>query len=599
MNKREQIQKNKKKIQELNDEIDALFRDIDDYEKEDYDDYNEQQMFRDPNYIANEIENKKNALKKENRKLRADIEIEEQIKESELLSENYKSGIVLSDKSSDNDLLSREMYANILARHIVKKNVQTPLNIGIFGEWGEGKSSFLNLMESKLNDLNNKDYRHMCESHIVRFNAYEYNEKNKIWSSILSKLFQEFEESEKVCGSIKYACKKICDSFKQNIALYIINIIIIVLTLFWFSSIVKFDGSMSIMIDEGWKIIGVVPSIMFLTNVFIPFIKKQMSILQPISETIISRFKSPNFKNKLGFRENIKSSLDDLLKVWINSEDERIVIFVDELDRCSSATVAEFFDALQLFLSVEGITVVLSVNYKTVCYSLAEHNSHFFNSDVKKREEMEFGIHYLEKYISIPIHLSRNDSYEMFIDEVFDIINGSDKIPNNKVDFNKLFEENNDEDESKKSDLKTFTVSEEDLINKIINWVNKFRYITPREVKNIINTLVIAKDVCVLSNKKALYDENVVFKKFIKWFLFQYFNRNLADRLIEFLNNSKYENASIDELDGEIESIITADDESTILKMFKLLDRIRVEEVMIFKEITQWFIKSYDNMMSN
>ncbi len=43
-----------------------------------------------------------------------------------------------------------------------------------------------------------------------------------------------------------------------------------------------------------------------------------------------------------------------------------IVIFIDELDRCSDKGITKPFEVLQLFLSLEQIVIVLSINDKDI-----------------------------------------------------------------------------------------------------------------------------------------------------------------------------------------------------------------------------------------
>jgi hypothetical protein len=108
--------------------------------------------------------------------------------------------------------------------------------------------------------------------------------------------------------------------------------------------------------------IGIIPLAMGAVNIVVPFIKGQLKIAKPLSDMVVSSIELPNYSKDLGIRENIRN---DLLEVWLKKNKKtkkykkRLVIFVDELDRCSDKGITELFEALQLFLSVEQIGIVL------------------------------------------------------------------------------------------------------------------------------------------------------------------------------------------------------------------------------------------------
>src|SRR4030042_3653703 len=69
-------------------------------------------------------------------------------------SEEIKlSRLFLTDKAlqnSDNDEFGHNDYASLLEKLV--KEQPTPFNIGIFGKWGVGKSTIVNLLREKLKD---------------------------------------------------------------------------------------------------------------------------------------------------------------------------------------------------------------------------------------------------------------------------------------------------------------------------------------------------------------------------------------------------------------------------------------------------------------
>jgi len=46
------------------------------------------------------------------------------------------------------ELFNFDIYAETIARTIVRKDTETPLVIGIFGDWGSGKTSLMKTIEN-------------------------------------------------------------------------------------------------------------------------------------------------------------------------------------------------------------------------------------------------------------------------------------------------------------------------------------------------------------------------------------------------------------------------------------------------------------------
>ena len=98
---------------------------------------------------------------------------------------NYSKGSLISDLMNTEDLFNRKQRAETLAQYIIDKTTETPFNVGIFARWGEGKTTFLNYLQEELVRLNKKEDNENFKTYIVNYDASEYEEKDKIWASIM------------------------------------------------------------------------------------------------------------------------------------------------------------------------------------------------------------------------------------------------------------------------------------------------------------------------------------------------------------------------------------------------------------------------------
>jgi hypothetical protein len=103
-----------------------------------------------------------------------------------------------SDDPIGDDLLDITKEVNALASVLAAKDVGPPLALGLFGEWGSGKSFFMSRLESRIRALQEcaqeaqKDgiETAYCE-HIVQltFNAWNYIDTN-LWASLAAEIFE-------------------------------------------------------------------------------------------------------------------------------------------------------------------------------------------------------------------------------------------------------------------------------------------------------------------------------------------------------------------------------------------------------------------------
>lgn len=98
-------------------------------------------------------------------------------------------------KSCSEDILGRDKFAKALAGAILNYNYSESIVIGLFGEWGSGKTSILNMAIESIED-STKD---LAESPIItRFNPWLYSDQEKL-------IFQFFEHLSKIIKRTDYA----------------------------------------------------------------------------------------------------------------------------------------------------------------------------------------------------------------------------------------------------------------------------------------------------------------------------------------------------------------------------------------------------------
>jgi len=254
---------------------------------------------------------------------------------------------LLLDKPLDSvekDQFGHEHYADILYDLITNKNLRMPYNIGLLGKWGVGKSSIKEICRKKLDN----DFKNV---YCINFNAWKYGGESikrallrEIYTklggtddSIRTQFSSQVVKTEKECCNVKTLNKNI-----QNTIWNWLQIIACNLLLCWF-----------------W--IEIIPKILYWNNIFSAisfatisaFVTKALldknDMIVPIFQDI-TKIELPELSAEI-YEEFLKNQLKEYKKT--NPSKEKIVIFVDDIDRLSSAQeMVDGINAIRSFMDI-------------------------------------------------------------------------------------------------------------------------------------------------------------------------------------------------------------------------------------------------------
>ena len=277
---------------------------------------------------------------------------------------------VIPDNETAVDLLYYEAVVGTI-RNLINSTSDEPLTIGIHGDWGAGKSSILAMLEKAFSS----DDQTLC----IRFNGWLFQGFEDTKSVLLETILEDLKArnaSEGVAEKVKQLLKRVN----------------------WMK-VARRMGGLAFNVATG------MPSPDQVNDV-IRFVKDRVAEGTKIDGTNIDGFVAEAesyFKDAEpdSIASHIHAFRGEFTELLREADVERLVVVVDDLDRCLPETAIETLEAIRLFLFVQGVTFVIAADEAMIEYAV---NKHFPDLPPSKGLS-SYARNYLEKLIQVPFRL--------------------------------------------------------------------------------------------------------------------------------------------------------------------------------------------------
>lgn len=248
------------------------------------------------------------------------------------------AGVLWNDNPASEDLLGINSVVATVATAL-SNPLLDPITIGLHSPWGGGKTSTLNILEAELK----KESGYI----VIRTNPWEYDDHSDVRGLLISEVVQSLEQTFKETAGIGEKAKDLLSRIS-------------------------------------WSRVTALAAKGLVTSQWKP--QEIVDVLTPQPRT------EPKSMN--GFRDSFEDFLGML------HETKRVIILVDDLDRCLPEAVMATLEAIKLFLSVEKMAFVLAADQDMVRDAISA------SLDASGRQG-RFVSSYLDKIVQLPISLPR------------------------------------------------------------------------------------------------------------------------------------------------------------------------------------------------
>lgn len=235
------------------------------------------------------------------------------------------------------------------------KSSDGALTIGIFGKWGTGKTTLMRCVEK---EFLARKVDNQTQNKTIWFSPWKYDTKEKIWNALIQSILAEIEKDIDTDG------KKACHD------------------LAWLMRFYAYEIGRELAL--GWVKKQVKDNVGF-----------DLGELKKISQTDSI---SEMYRNLNRFEEDFKL----LVSNYVGPEG-RLVIFIDDLDRCLPTEALTVLEALKLYLDRANCIFVIGLDGRTIEQAVREKYS---SVDITGKD-------YIEKMIHLNFFIPENDPIEI------------------------------------------------------------------------------------------------------------------------------------------------------------------------------------------
>jgi len=306
-----------------------------------------------------------------------------------------------TDNETSVDLLGFTVHKDLLLQ-LVTTDALLPLTVGVFGDWGGGKSSVMRMIQQ---DLEGDAYGDIAS---LYFNSWMFEGYDEAKAALISSILIQLAEHKRFGPKIRDGATSLLKKVNwMRMPTFVPALVGIGATAAAHVGVIDHGTATAVTTS--------VASLRALSQ------GKELTAGEGAhtangAETVVVQS-----EDRLDWQEvlatdtgsrgplDMRTFRDDFAALLRETGVRCVVVLIDDLDRCEPARLIENLEAIKLFLSVERTAFVIGADEHIVRYAIATRfaDSHEGRAPAAREEPRDLVTDYLEKLIQIPYHLPR------------------------------------------------------------------------------------------------------------------------------------------------------------------------------------------------
>jgi HEAT repeat protein len=312
----------------------------------------------------------------------------------------------IPDSTEGEDLLGSTVYAQALADFIRNEKTEKPITIGIDAAWGMGKTFLMEMIckelvgeercrrsrgligvrayaqghkseakENQLSTVNEDDQQKRLMA--IWFNAWKYDKEGSLWAAltleILRQLRQQsgFRDWAELIIKVNLARFEWESLFEKIVRITILAIPVLLLSivvcLFNFF-VTKYD--IVWLLTQSFQDYGLAWLLALIGAMVVTFKYLYKSLIGPFDLKISQYLREPNYGERIGFLAQFEEDFSRMINIITKGGQKTLVIFIDDLDRCSPPKPVEIIEAINTLIDAKDCVFVIGMDGRAVASSI-------------------------------------------------------------------------------------------------------------------------------------------------------------------------------------------------------------------------------------
>lgn len=324
----------------------------------------------------------------------------------------------------DDDLFGMANYAQKLASFI--ETVTPPFTIGVYGEWGDGKTSFVRLLRQSLEASISED-----KIKFIAFSAWPHTTSDALWRALIIKIARDlYAISESETGTPPPAAPKAPrpDGLWPALASFLFSDAVVLrpepspqddlakyrdlisrLDRTAYGSISK-NKEQQVQVNNDVALLSIVNAAIAALGTVSPLVAGLRSLLGIEPKVNLSELL--HTEKNVATRDLIES-IQEFKQVFRQlfldkAEGKRVFVFVDDLDRCLPDVALDILEAIKMFLDEVGCIFIVAADENLIGQGLRLRYSDLFRNNDDQHVHSFFaqkGQEYFEKIIQFAVRV--------------------------------------------------------------------------------------------------------------------------------------------------------------------------------------------------
>jgi hypothetical protein len=280
-----------------------------------------------------------------------------------------------------------------------------PLAVAVTGKWGAGKSSIMRQLEAQLREPPEGATAHRAWT-TVRFDAWKYERSERLWAALAKSVYEQAVAARR--GRLaRLRFRAVLEWRRLGWWRFLLRFAWPVLAAAAAAAVLAAAD-----LSSGGRAAGALGVIAAVAGGVAHYWR---AIADPFKRAVERHASHPDYEAHLGFTSEADRDIACLTATVTPRDDTGLAVFVDDLDRCSSAHLVEVIEAVnQIFNSDERskgsrCVFVLGLDREMVASSIEAA----YGSTVDRLEKaaspmaQDFGFHFIDKLVQLSVSVPR------------------------------------------------------------------------------------------------------------------------------------------------------------------------------------------------